>query len=242
MMTSQDYRNSHIGDEKAKSYHNQFIKNPYRSMVWGMEKDILKKINENYYINFRGTHLDFACGSGRITGLYKELGWDSTGIDISSSMLEIARKECVGVKFIEGDITVKDDLNDKKFDAITAFRFFPNAQQELRDNVMMLLVKKLKPSGILIFNNHKNSSSIMYRIGGIFRKKQHSMSEEEVKLMLKKCRLYVVQEVHLGIIPATNKIRFLPINFILAIENFLKDFKFAKSLSSNNIYVCKRLE
>lgn len=34
--------------------------------------------------------LDFGCGAGRSTRLLKKLGFDATGIDISSSMIHLA--------------------------------------------------------------------------------------------------------------------------------------------------------
>ena len=36
--------------------------------------------------------LDFGCGAGRSTRFLKKLGFNVTGIDISSSMIEMARK------------------------------------------------------------------------------------------------------------------------------------------------------
>ena len=38
--------------------------------------------------------LDLACGTGKLTLLLRELGFDMTGVDLSEEMLSVAREEC----------------------------------------------------------------------------------------------------------------------------------------------------
>lgn len=66
--SSTDYRVSHLNADKGVRYHAEFSSNPYRSMVWEMEKSILDRILNVFYKSCqkRINHLDFACGTGRI--------------------------------------------------------------------------------------------------------------------------------------------------------------------------------
>lgn len=68
--------------------------------------------------------LDFGCGAGRSTRFLKRLGFDATGIDISSSMIEMASKLDPNGKYLlveDGDFSA---LKPGAFDLIlSAFAF-----------------------------------------------------------------------------------------------------------------------
>jgi len=49
--------------------------------------------------------LDACCGTAPHACFFKNLGVDYTGIDISSDMIEQAKKDCPGTKFVKDDIT-----------------------------------------------------------------------------------------------------------------------------------------
>ena len=66
--------------------------------------------------------LDFGCGAGRSTRFLKSLGFDTTGIDVSASMLEQARLADAGGTYIADWA----ELGEKKFDLILAAFPFDN--------------------------------------------------------------------------------------------------------------------
>ena len=80
-------------------------------------------------------HLDFACGTGRILEYFAGRVDSSTGVDVSDSMMEVAGRWPPKAELIEADLTQNDVLGDRRFNLITAFRFFPNAEPELRQAV-----------------------------------------------------------------------------------------------------------
>jgi SAM-dependent methyltransferase len=66
----------------------------------------------------RGRLLDVACGTGRHAAEFASLGWDVTGVDISDELLERARSNVPGARFVRQDMR-ELDLPGETFDAIT---------------------------------------------------------------------------------------------------------------------------
>ena len=79
----------------------------------------------------RGTRaLDFGCGTGRSTRFLKRLGFDAVGIDISSSMIELARAaDPTGeyLKVSNGDFA---GVADASFDLVLSAFAFDNIPHE----------------------------------------------------------------------------------------------------------------
>lgn len=239
-MDALDYRNSHLGAGKAASYHQQFSRNPYRAMMWRLERRLLDSIVATNF-DRAPTHLDFACGTGRVLSHLRSATRDPVGVDVSEGMLDIARAELPGCEFVCGDITANDLLQARKFELITAFRFFPNAQPELRAAAMDALSRHLGEDGILVFNNHKNRSSLVYRLARLLRRgaDRRDMSDGEARALLASAGLEVSEVYHLGAIPSTERVRLLPVALIEWLETRLSGLAVLQGLSSNLIYVCR---
>ncbi len=104
-------------------------------------------------------YLDFACGTGRVTATVAPLVGESTGVDVSESMLSEARRKCPSTRFVCADLTQKDaDLG--QFDLATSFRFFGNAEDDLRVAALRSLGALVRKGGLLVINNHRNPNSI----------------------------------------------------------------------------------
>jgi ubiquinone/menaquinone biosynthesis C-methylase UbiE len=239
------YRKSHLDKNKAYSYHQQFLKNRYRAMIWSKEKKILYEILKKKIKKNNNTYLDFACGTGRILVFLSKYFKRSTGIDISKNMLQITKQSVpnsVCLKY--GDITKNDILGENCYDLITVFRFFSNAEISLRKETMKVLVRHLKKDGIIIFNNHKNHSSILYTLARVFRRKNsmYTMKHSEVKSLCEDFGLKIVKTYSIGIFPSFDNLILLPIFLLSPLETVLSKIKFLKFLAFNIIYVCKLKE
>lgn len=235
---SSDYRLSHQGLAKASSYDAQFYTNPYRSMMWDLERRILSEVLSRHS-NIR-TALDFACGTGRIAKFLNDAGIEVVGVDVSEGMLSVAKARVPGARFVCRDITGDSDGINGPFDLITAFRFFPNAQTELREQVMAILPSLLSRNGIILFNNHKNKTSFTYRLAkAAFRRDFGVMGHEEVLRLVRANGLVITATYHLGVIPSNDRIRLLPIWVLKPLERILSKFKLARSFASNIVYVCE---
>lgn len=97
--------------------------------------------------------INLGCGTGKHDFLLAEKGYETTGIDISNQMLEVAQQSKTNnTDFHHGDIrTVR--LN-KTFDAVISLFHVINYQTSNKDLRDTFLTAKshLKPGGILIFD------------------------------------------------------------------------------------------
>jgi cyclopropane fatty-acyl-phospholipid synthase-like methyltransferase len=64
------------------------------------------------------TILDLGCGMGHYSKYMHNHNFTVTGIDFSTSMLEIAKSTNIGIEFINHDICDLSVLNNRKFDGI----------------------------------------------------------------------------------------------------------------------------
>jgi len=230
-----DYRYSHTRPGKGEQYHEKFRSKPRRAMIWELEKHFLDDIVLTWFPSGRIWHLDFACGTGRILAFLQERTESSLGVDVSKDMLGVARKEVNQAEIIQADLTREDVLGDTKFNLITAFRFFPNAQPQLRAEAMHVLVKHLADSGCIVFNNHLTSSSLWHR----FRKPlRQGMSQLEMKDLVLSNGLRVIKVYHAGVLPISEDSRFLAGRVLPAAEKIASRFRIFRTCADNLIYVC----
>jgi predicted TPR repeat methyltransferase len=161
-MHYQDYRTTHVGGESwAKDYDAKlFSPGSFDAAMWEREQQLLDRIVQ-HHVARRESYLDFACGTGRVLSHVERHFQTAVGLDISDTMLAAARKRVRTATLVEGDAT-RDPavLDGRRFDFITAFRFFLNAQPSLRDDAMAFLASTLKDEhSRLLFNVHGNRHS-----------------------------------------------------------------------------------
>lgn len=242
MKCNYSYRDSHKMDGKGLSYDCHYSEDLWSKFLWSREQIILSDII-NIYFNKRDIHLlDFACGTGRISNYLEHRTKTSVGIDVSSSMLEIAKGKLKRTALIQSDLTSKNVLQGRKFNLITAFRFFLNAEPDLRNAVMKVLVTLMSEDGYLVFNNHHNLTAPIM-LWSYFRNRINSkgvnnfMSIREIKNLVKDYNLEIVRFYPVGFfrIPKVN----LPVSWKHKMEDFSMKFKWLYPLSESPIVVCK---
>lgn len=151
------YKTSHSSKDYGKIYSKTY-ENGYYAYQWQhIEKPLLETIFINAINVGAKKYLDFACGTGRILNIGEKHFENSIGVDVSEPMLVEARNICINSKILQRDIT--ENNIDEKFDVITAFRFFLNAENTLSKNVLYSLREIIKDNGILIANVHVNKFS-----------------------------------------------------------------------------------
>jgi SAM-dependent methyltransferase len=151
-----DYRRSHL--EKGADYDRDLAAGTFDAFMTARESVLLPRIVSTLFPHRPEKYLDFACGTGRITALVAPLARDSVGVDVSATMVAEAARKCPRTRFVIRDIT-KVPLDERDFDLATAFRFFGNAEGDLRRAVFRAVSAHLRPGGCFVFNNHRNPGS-----------------------------------------------------------------------------------
>lgn len=241
-MTKISYKDSHKYETKGAEYEAYYQNKAWQRFLWSREQEILLSILDKYFTG-RDVHLlDFACGTGRITEFLENRVITSTGIDVSGSMLAVARKKLKRTEIIEADITAENILEPRKFNLITTFRFFLNAEPELRSVAIKALAGLLDEDGYLVFNNHQNSGSPWIRLRNAhYRKKNpegifNVMSIEQMKNLVEEAGLQIIEIYPVGFFNPPK----VPVSFHLnnAIDWAAGKFKFLNRFSESPIAVC----
>lgn len=157
-MKSDDYRDSH--KHKGAEYDSTIQSSAFDAYMDKWEEHHLAQVLSRLFPTRIPRYLDFACGTGRITRRVEACADESVGVDVSESMLTQARSKCRATRFVCADLT-RSDAEPGLFDLVTAFRFFANAQDDLRSAVLAAVNRRLRPGGYLIINNHRNPHSFL---------------------------------------------------------------------------------
>jgi SAM-dependent methyltransferase len=97
--------------------------------------------------------LDAGCGNGRLAGLLPESGVNYLGFDQSEVLLEKARRNNPGFKFVSGNLLTLSQFPDRDFShifCIAVLQHLPSA--DLRQETIKQLATKLAPGGQLIIS------------------------------------------------------------------------------------------
>lgn len=238
-----DYRNSHTQVGKGAVYDCRlYAEDSAHTSLWHLESQYLSDLIERL-VPGKNKYLDFACGTGRIIASFAECFNEADGIDISEPMLALARAKKLKAELIQGDITKDANIVGDGYDLITAFRFFLNAQDSLRREVITILAEKLAPDGILVFNIHNSKPSLLWlqnSFMNIFKTaKVKSMSRRQVNELLKDTPLQIVETTAFGIIPKAAHIILKP-RLWRWLDRTLRKCRFLQNIGSDVIYVCRR--
>lgn len=95
----------------------------------------------NIVKQYKGSLLDIGCGSGTLLGSLKQIGYDCVGLDLSQSMINIAKQKFV-MNHLDINLYVDNMLTFKlnsKFDIITCFFDTLNhlsCEKEVKDSLI----------------------------------------------------------------------------------------------------------
>ncbi len=236
-----DYRQK-FASEAVKKYETSTYKNnSYYSLMWEIEKKYLKKLlNGNRFSNY----LDFACGSGRVIEFVEDYADRSIGVDVSEDMLSVARQKVEKSTLIKQDLT-KDSLAGKeKFDLITAFRFFLNAQEQLRQEAADEFANITDKDSLVIVSNQGNKTSFIFITALIeellMGSKLNKMSLRDFKKLFEERGFELVEYRGIGFLPKLlYKLTFMR-KFWFYIDLALYKLKIFSYFSHNQIMVFKK--
>jgi SAM-dependent methyltransferase len=237
------YRDSHKYAGKGVEYEQYYQTQAWERFLWSREKEVILRILDKYLAGSDIHLLDFACGTGRITSLLENRVKTSTGVDVSGSMLAVAGEKLARTEIIEADITAENVLKPRKFNLITAFRFFLNAEPHLRIAAIGALTELLADDGYFVFNNHHNLGSPWIKLldmchryrnpDGIF----NVMSMNDMRNLVEAAGLEIVKIYPIGFFHPPKILVSYWLN--RAIDNVACRFKFLSGFSESPIAVCR---
>jgi len=206
---SDDYRTSHCAPGYGTHY-NMTYESGYYGALWDkierpMILDLLRPMG-----GAGRNCLDFACGTGRITNVAAQVFGEVVGVDVSKSMLACAQVPN-NVKLRNIDMTMES--LEETFDVVTAFRFFLNAEDQLKREALKAINQQLKDGGRLVCNVHMNATSpigLVCRLlnWSLGRTVRNTLSETRFKKLLTASGFLVEEVIPYGYLPRPG--RFLP--------------------------------
>jgi SAM-dependent methyltransferase len=183
------YRVSHLGAEKARAYDDDlWDPRAAKGLDWLIEQRLLADVLRTCVPPGPRSTADFACGTGRVLEFLSRRYDSPVGVDISPDMLALARDRCPRATVVLGDVTANPALAPGPFDLITAFRFFLNAEPELRSAVLAWMRGALRPGGFIVANFHLNPVSLR---GAYLRLRMKSAARPPMMTLEEARRLFV---------------------------------------------------
>jgi predicted TPR repeat methyltransferase len=193
-----DYRGSHLS--KGDHYDAQLATTPFDAYLSAWERRRLPEVLRRHVPAGARRYLDFACGTGRITEQVAPLARESVGVDISSSMIEQAKRKCPQTQFHVADLTQQGvDLGE--FDLVTSFRFFGNAQDDLREAALQAITRHMARGAHLVINSHRNPRALyalLDRVSG-GNAGQMDLHHAKLRALLARHGLRIVERQPIGV-------------------------------------------
>jgi len=160
------YQDRHRGRERVRAYED-LLASPSVVALWeAVERPLLVSILADLRARGVCRVLDFACGTGRITRLLEDHFPTVVGVDVSPEMMAVAQRRCPRSRFLSPEEW--EEEGGASFDLVTAFRFFANAEAELRGEALARMGRSLTGEGRLLCNNHLNGESPWGRVSRLF--------------------------------------------------------------------------
>jgi SAM-dependent methyltransferase len=236
----ENYTALHLG--AGEKYHKRFVANPGRALMWDLEQAALRDLIGGLEPR---RALDFACGTGHISSFvekaFPELAIE--GIDISESMLELARKQGARTEYRLMDTQQAISFyGERHFDLVMAFRFFPNAEVPLRQRIAADLARLVSDDGALVINNHRNFWSTSYFARRLKGERPMGALNSDIEGLFTDQGFRVVRRLSLGVWPQGDRhALLLPWKAVRALEEKnLASMAAHHTLGYNTIWVLSR--
>ena len=236
------YRDSHL--HKGADYDSIFRDQRDLAILWEVEQRVLRQATAlvTSRLGHKPHQLDFASGSGRVLASCIPYVESSTAVDVSESMLAVARGKVPTAEFINADLTRDDVLGARKFGLITAFRFFPNAEQDLRAEVVRILRLHMEQQGLLIANNHLHQESMFERLRALLgRQSGNLVRSDEFERIFTDSGFMLVQAWGVGYLPLGHRSA-RPKRLVASLEWNLTRLGCLRSLARYQIYAFESVD
>ena len=128
-----------------------------------------------------GRLLDVGCGDGFWTSIFRELGFEATGVDLSAGGIEAARSRYPGIEFCVADADEALPFDPGSFDVVFCRAISHFGEPNLEAPRVMALVPRLMallaPGGVLLASYHTT------RDGSVVHGRTHHPISSLVRLL-----------------------------------------------------------
>ena len=114
-----------------------------------IDQAVLRAFAESVSASSNSLVADVGCGTGCTTALLRRFGADAFGIDLSSNMIEEARRRNPGIQFAVGSMTALE-LDDQSVGGICAWYSIVHVPDEHLLQVFREFHRVLAPGGLLL--------------------------------------------------------------------------------------------
>jgi SAM-dependent methyltransferase len=246
------YPNRFLKPEVAEDYvQSEYGTDSYSTAIWNLQVPLVKTVLAQIHRDHPGgRHLDFACGTGRITRLTEEIFPEIDALDISPAMVDLARATSSNAQFFVGNILENSQLCSGPYTSATTFRLLLNLDPPLRVPILKALHSRLQPDGVIVLNVHGNRQSL--RQPAILWKRWrrgkktpqddlmlNDMSPQESRECLETAGFSVQQIYGTGVLPPS-LYRWPLRSLWRKMDAWLSGFDFLTPFCIDLIFVCKR--
>lgn len=239
---SAGYQNDWVAE-----YYDEVVYAPssYDSFVWSLQQPLLARLVRALCQGRAGfEHLDFACGTGRVLAGLADLPVQSTGLDLSQTMLSHACAHAPRATLVHGDLLANPTIAGSGYDLITAFRFFLNTEPEMRRRIMAVLASRLRDrSSRLIFNVHGNTWSL-YQLESLRRASRGqgykpTMAYRDVRTLVEDAGLEIEAWYGVALLPRRlHRTKLAPL--MQRIERNVARSQRLRGISQDLLFVCRQ--
>lgn len=249
-LQNEGYRGHFMSAKKAAEYESvQYGPGSYGSILWEVEKLQLQTLLDELRSTVaRIDYLDFATGTGRLLSFMEDKVDSSTGIEISEVMAGVAADRNRASRILCKDITDGREPPEGRYDLITAYRFFLNAEPDLRVSALAALTSRLRSrSSWLILNNHGNPWShkiAAYPFHAVRRiidgpgLSGNYLTDSEMRRLIEGAGLRITRRLTCGFLSAKIA-RLMRPERAIAIEKRMASMALIQSLGVNMTYVAQ---
>jgi ubiquinone/menaquinone biosynthesis C-methylase UbiE len=134
-----------VAEDYAEHFRDEMDNKPFdRKMLdWLIEK-----------VGGLGVICDLGCGPGQVARYLQDHGAKACGVDISSGMVEQARKLNTDIAFEQGDMLGLSNVADNSYAGIAAFYAIVNLQPSSLAQALREMRRVLREDGVLLLTFH----------------------------------------------------------------------------------------
>src|SRR4051794_3483549 len=133
-----------VADEYARHIFSELQNKP-------LDRELLTRFAAR--VQSKGEICDMGCGPGHVARFLHDQGASVFGLDLSSRMLEEARRLNPDISFRQGNM-LELDLPDASLAGITAFYAIVNLPKASLPQVFREMARVLRPGGLLLLAHH----------------------------------------------------------------------------------------